>query len=61
MQLTAPLPKGLPRYFTVEVDLKGAKIPIICSEITPADKAAPRLRIEVNNYMHALQTAILAR
>jgi hypothetical protein len=61
MKLKMPLPKKMPRYFNVEVRVKQAVIPMVCSEIKNRDGSpSNRLRIEVNDYDSLLQTILLA-
>jgi hypothetical protein len=57
--LKDPLPKGLPRYFNVEVFAGEMVIPLICSEVPSKSGASTRLRIEVNHNPSLLQAALL--
>ena len=60
MQLRDPLPATLPNYFNVEISIGESAIPVVCSVMKTHDKAGSRkLRIEVNDYAHALQAALL--
>lgn len=60
MNLRDPVPKGLTRYFNVELVAGDSFIPLMCSEIKSADgSASRRIRIEVNHHPNALQTALL--
>ncbi len=54
-----PLPKGLPRYFNVEVAAGNIVVPMICSEIASKSGASTRLKIEVNHDPSLFQTALL--
>jgi hypothetical protein len=57
--LREPLPKGLPRYFNVEVVAGNIVVPLICSEIPSKTGASTRLKIEVNHDPSLFQTALL--
>ncbi len=60
MNLRDPVPKGLARYFNVELVVADLSIPLMCSEIKSADGTpSKRIRIEVNHQPIALQTALL--
>jgi hypothetical protein len=61
MQLREPLPKGLPRYFNVEIKTGESVIPVVCSEVKRDNDGICRLRIEVNDYVNALKTVLLGR
>ena len=59
MQLSDPLPDGLPRYFHVELKNKGESISVLCSVVgAQAGKdsgGATRLKIEANDFYHLLK------
>ncbi len=60
MSLKEPLPKGLPRYFNVEVVAGGMTVPLICSEIKSKDGLpSTRIRIDVCHDPSLLQMALL--
>lgn len=60
MNLKEPLPKGLPRYFNVEVIANEITVPLICSEIRSKDSTpSTRIRIEVCHDPSLLQMALL--
>lgn len=61
MHFKSPLPKGLPRYFNVEIRQKDKVIPVVCSEVKTSDgSASSRVRIEVNDYAPGLLAMLLA-
>ena len=61
MQLKEPLPKGLPRYFNVEIKDGRTVIPVVCSEVKRENDGVARLRIEVNDYVNSLKTLLMGR
>lgn len=60
MSLRDPVPKGLQRYFNVELVIGDTVLPLMCSEIKTEDGApSRRIRIEVNHQPNVLQSALL--
>ena len=60
MSLRDPVPKGLSRYFNVELVIGETVVPLMCSEIRgPDGKPSKRIRIEVNHNPNLLQSALL--
>ncbi len=60
MQVSLPLPKGLPRYFNVEIRDKTRYIPLVCTEIKgPPGAPSNRLKIEVNERSSELLSLLL--
>ncbi len=60
-RLSEPLPKGLARFFHVEIDLGSeGKIPLVCSEVREKGGAgATRVRIQINDHFNLLKSALL--
>lgn len=48
MLLQSPLPNWVPKYFTVELSLDGATIPLLCSSVK-VDKGVPRVRVRIES------------
>lgn len=62
MQLAEPLTQSLPRYFTVEIRGAGHTFSVVCSAVRAFDmQPTSRLKIEVNDQMHAYTAAVLAK
>lgn len=60
MQLQAPLPAGLPRYFNVEIRHREKSMQVVCSTVRNSDSSPPdRLKIEVNDFTPALLAMLL--
>jgi hypothetical protein len=60
MSFKEPLPKGLPRYFNVEVIANEITVPLICSEVRSKEGGpSTRVRIEVCDDPSLWQTALL--
>lgn len=59
MQLRDPLPKSLSHYFHVEIKAGKNVIPVVCSALRPAPDGSGRVKIEVNDYPNALQSALI--
>lgn len=61
MQLKSPLPKGLPRYFNVEIKSGKRSVPVVCSEVKAMDGGpSMRLKIEVNDFTPGLLAMLLS-
>lgn len=60
-RLKGTLPKGLPRFFHVEIDLgPDGKIPLVCSEVREkGGRDATRVRIQINDHFNVLKSALL--
>ena len=61
MQLLTALPKGLPRYFNIEIRQNDKVIPVVCTEVKNRDGSpSKRVKIEVNDYTSGLLAMLLA-
>jgi hypothetical protein len=59
MQVKDPLPRDLPQIFNVEIKTIQGIVPVVCSEVKTKDGSrSTRLRIEVNDFVHLLQSAL---
>ena len=60
MQLKEPLPVDFPKYFNAEFKAAGHTFSLVCSAIKdPTGKPSTRLKIEVNDQLHAYSAAVL--
>jgi hypothetical protein len=59
MQVKDPLPRDLPQIFNVEISTVQGIVAVVCSEVKTKDGSrSTRLRIEVNDFVHLLQSAL---
>ena len=60
MQLKSPVPADFPKYFTVQFAADGHQFKLVCSAIKDRNGVpTARIKIEVNDQLHAYNTVVI--